>query len=182
MIDAAVAGKLFNEFLPCPEELREEVETGDNYVERRDALIARNQEKYGYPSWYEWSIDNWGTKWDTEIEEDSYSLSEDGKTVSMSFDTAWGPPCEWYDNIDGFSVVAYYYEPGMGFCGKWTTMDGDDQHEITMDEDIDELQARVPADILDAFGIVDEVQYYQDEQESEELTDDEEINEEGEDK
>lgn len=45
--------------------------------------------KIGYPSWYEWSSDKWGTKWDAcrgEIQ-----MQSDG-VLSLQFDTAWAPP------------------------------------------------------------------------------------------
>jgi len=46
--------------------------------------------KYGAGDWYEWSVDNWGTK------RDAYSgdqgLSDDGLTLTLQFDTAWGAP------------------------------------------------------------------------------------------
>ena len=40
--------------------------------------------RYHAMTWYEWSINNWGTKWN------SYSNSFDGKTIA--FDTAWSAP------------------------------------------------------------------------------------------
>jgi|GEM_PF-2814813 len=46
---------------------------------------ARNIEKYGAPTWYEWRIKNWGTKWnavDGELETPS----------TATFQTAWRPP------------------------------------------------------------------------------------------
>lgn len=184
LINAAKVGKLFNEFLPMPPELLEEAPVGDDYQERSAAIAQRNQEQFGYTSWYDWSIANWGTKWDiSEVDEDWMTKSEDGKTVSLSFDTAWAPPTEWYDNIDGFLIEAYYYEPGVGFVGKWTSEDGDDQYEIDMGEDIDIVRERIPTDILDEFGIIEEMEYWQEEQDEEEVElDDVEDEEEGEDK
>lgn len=46
--------------------------------------IFVNKQKYGYSDWYDWSCENWGTKWNagnTEIE---------GNTVY--FNTDWKPP------------------------------------------------------------------------------------------
>ena len=90
-------------------------------------------------------------------DDDNFMVSEDGKTVSFTFDTAWAPPTEWYDNIDGFLIEAYYYEPGVGFCGKWTSEDGDDQYEVSFEDDIEDIEERIPSDILDEFGIIDEI-------------------------
>jgi len=157
LVNAAKEGKLLNEFLPMPPELLEEAPIGDDYESKRDAIVARNVQEFGYPSWYEWSIDNWGTKWDiSEVPEEMFELSNDGKTVSFSFDTAWSPPTEWYDNISGFDINAYYYEPGGGFCGRWNSEDGDDQHEIG--EDIGDAKERIPSDILDTMGIIEDLE------------------------
>jgi hypothetical protein len=41
-----------------------------------------NLKKYGFATWYEWSVSNWGTKWN------SYSCVKIGENV-WQFDTAW---------------------------------------------------------------------------------------------
>jgi len=157
LISAAKNGKLLSEFLPCPPELYEEAPIGDDYEQKRDAIVARNQAEFGYPSWYEWCVDNWSTKWDiSEVDEDYMEKSADGKTVTFSFDTAWSPPLEWYDNISGFDINAYYYEPGMGFCGNWNSADGDDQYEIG--DNIKDAKERIPINILEAMGIIDDME------------------------
>jgi hypothetical protein len=157
LVNAAKVGKLFNEFLPMPLELLEEAPIGDDWAEHQEAIKTRNMEQFGYPSWYEWAIDNWGCKWDiSEVPEEMFELSNDGKTVAFSFDTAWSPPTEWYDNISGFDINAYYYEPGVGFCGRWNSEDGDDQYEIG--EDIGDAKERIPSDILDTMGIIDDLE------------------------
>ena len=180
LVNAAKSGKLFNEFLPMPPELLEEEPIGDDYQERSAAIKVRNEEEFGYPSWYEWAIDNWGCKWDiSEVPEEIFELSKDGKTVSFSFDTAWGPPTEWYDNIEGFYIEAYYYEPGAGFCGSWTSEDGDDQYEIG--DDIGDAKERIPSHILDAMGIIEDLEAWLDANEDEIGMDDAEDGDENED-
>ena len=44
----------------------------------------QNIQKYGCPTWYEWRIQNWGTKWNA-----SHGEVADGK---LSFLTAWNAP------------------------------------------------------------------------------------------
>ena len=63
---------------------------------------------------------------------------------ALSFDSAWSPPLEAYDTLRdmGFTIKAYYYEPGMGFAGIWE--DGCDQyyedlHDVS--EELDEMFA-----------------------------------------
>lgn len=164
-VDAFNAGKLFQEFLPCPEALLDGTAPADG------AAAAANIEKYGASDWYQWCVDNWGTKWDANTDGYEAIADEDGKSVVLSFSTAWGPPIEWYDNIEGFHITAYYYEPGMGFCGKWTSEAGDEHHEYSTDDDIDELRERIPEDILEQFGIIDEISYYQEEMQDDWLDD-----------
>ncbi len=44
-----------------------------------------NYIKFGYATWYEWSIDNWGTKWN------AYYQSKESDDA-IRFDTAWAAP------------------------------------------------------------------------------------------
>lgn len=50
----------------------------------------RNIQQYGFPTWYEWSINNWGTKWNAydciEIEDAAEARKE------LCFNTAWSAP------------------------------------------------------------------------------------------
>lgn len=55
-----------------------------NLEELGDAYI-NNIKQYGYVTWYEWSINNWGTKWD--VYED-FKCNE----RTMIFETAWSIP------------------------------------------------------------------------------------------
>ena len=41
--------------------------------------------KYDAVNWYDWSINNWGTKWNSE------SLEVDDRKQTLSFETAWDP-------------------------------------------------------------------------------------------
>lgn len=48
-----------------------------------------NNQKYGAPTWYEWSVQNWGTKWNSY---DPQEMAVDGDQCTMTFSTAWSPP------------------------------------------------------------------------------------------
>ena len=52
-------------------------------------IAYKNQSKYGVPTWYEWSINNWGTKWNA-YECAPNELSDD--STVLHFWTAWSPP------------------------------------------------------------------------------------------
>jgi hypothetical protein len=112
-------GKFLQEFIPCPQELIDTVaQFGTNDVEKA------NREKYGYGSWYDFNIANWGTKWD--VESSNVEIT-DANTVTAGFDSAWAPPINAYERLLdlGFEVEAFYYEPGIQFVGKW--VDGVDE-------------------------------------------------------
>jgi hypothetical protein len=81
--------------------------------------------------WYEWCINHWGTKWDIGCDNDErhgLKPTRAGNQVTVSFDSAWAPPVGLYQELvlQGFRVVASYFEPGMGFCGEW--IDGNDDY------------------------------------------------------
>lgn len=108
LIEAA-KDNLFNAFVPMPEALR-----GTTSPSEPDSVLI---EKYGASDWYSWSVNNWGTKWDTSASD--CNPYEDGKGVDMYFETAWSPPIAFFDAMvaQGFRVSSSYTEEGMGFAG-----------------------------------------------------------------
>ena len=69
--------------------------------------------------WYNWRVQNWGTKWDC------YDLSTDDCDLpngfEASFNTAWSPPEEICTAIrekyDSISISWFYDEPGCEVAG-----------------------------------------------------------------
>ena len=51
----------------------------------------------------------------------------------------------------GYSVRAYYYEPGMAFAGKWE--DGDDDYVEYSGIEAKDLREHLGEELDDAFGI-----------------------------
>ncbi len=103
----------FSSIAPMPEELRS-TNTGGGYIDgqkynewrtvngkdvplseaEREACLA----KYGASNWRDWTIKNWGTKWDLPSEEvrlTKRSLAE----VLIKFKTAWDPPTRFLDKL-----------------------------------------------------------------------------------
>lgn len=110
----------FQNILPCPEELLNDSSTtygGDN-SEENDKLRATLMDKYGYSSWYDWRVSNWGTKWDI-----SHASSEfyDDESAEWTFDTAWcAPDGIYYELASRFPelhISWFYDEPGMQVAG-----------------------------------------------------------------
>lgn len=120
----------FNTVVPMPEELKGTTSPSDS------------------PNWYEWSVDNWGTKWGACNAECDYKPGD--KVAIYHFDTAWAPPVDWYEKV----VEAYphldfdleWEEGGMGFAGRLAGTKGIagglEEWNIVWDEDAGEY---VPA-------------------------------------
>lgn len=104
-------GALLQEFIPVPQELKDAVAD----FKTNDVLM----EKYGYSNWYDFCVNEWGTKWD--IGADGYIAEDNSVGLSLTFDSAWSPPIGAYEKLGelGFNIRAYYYEPGMCFAGIW---------------------------------------------------------------
>lgn len=59
----------------------------------RGDLGTEEEEKYGKENcWYEWSIKNWGTKWNASEAE---IIETEGEELIYKFETAWSPPVQW---------------------------------------------------------------------------------------
>ena len=101
---------------------------------------------------YDWCCENWGTKWDANIID--WERSSDNE-ITIYCDTAWSPPTALYDYLteQGWEVNALYHEPGMAYCGTYTSEDGDDYYEydITDAESIENL----PQELVEFGGLED---------------------------
>lgn len=163
MIDRVMNSKsLLMEFLPTPQELVDTVSgwMGEDKQAAHEAQQARNIEKYGFKDWYDWNINNWGTKWDFALDSKD---QVDANTLTASFDSAWAPPIEAYDKLMalGFEIEAMYYEPGMCFVGKWDN--GADQCYEYSKATADTVRDMIGAELDDYFGISDEMAQYEEE-------------------
>ena len=106
----------FNAILPMPPEL-ENVDWSEA-EEMNDIIRARYKKEHGSDNWYDWRVNNWGTKWN------SYScelVEQEDDYVVYTFDTAWGPPTGVIEALreqcPDFSISAFYDEPGMEEAG-----------------------------------------------------------------
>lgn len=54
--------------------------------------ISRNIERFGAPTWYDWRVQHWGTKWNC------YECEEEGDR-RISFLTAWASPDPVFDEL-----------------------------------------------------------------------------------
>jgi hypothetical protein len=166
-------GRLLEEFVPVPKSLHIVAgRVGDDTDPKQIELEAQekaNLETHGYSTWYDYCVNEWGTKWD--VGSDGQTASEDGPNETvMVFDSAWAPPCAAMEKFMdlGFRVKLYYYESGMCFAGCFDE-NGDDFYELN-DMTIDEIEAQLPYEIDVKFCIVDGMrEWEEDNKEDEEL-------------
>ena len=104
----------FNSIVPMPKNIF------------KGALGDKEKEKYGSLNWYDWSCDNWGTKWNACNVSVEYN-PEYGDEVEYYFNTAWSPPEQIFiklrdkfklDKEDSELFISWFYrEDGMEFSG-----------------------------------------------------------------
>lgn len=124
LAEAMIDGNFCKHVIPTPEELN--ITAGCLGADDNPEQIAlkaaekSNLEKYGFSNWYDYQVARWGTKWDVDCQ-GTVNVSDDGRTLTANFDSAWSPPCGVYSEMvkQDYDVTAYYYECGMGFVGKW---------------------------------------------------------------
>ena len=112
---------------------------------------AENIKNHGYRNWYDWKVANWSTKWD--IGDEGGLTRVDEHALSLFFDSAWSPPIGAYEQLIelGFELEAFYYEPGMAFCGSWTN---GDEESYDIPSTAAEAEKVIPEVIDDTFDIV----------------------------
>lgn len=105
---------------------------------------------------YNKAVEAWGTKWDVSEENglEYTEIAENRASLSGWFDTAWGPPVDayntWLKENEDCDLGAYYYEPGMAFCGYWSN--GAEEH-YTIPETSVRTREEIPEAIDEEFGI-----------------------------
>lgn len=85
-----------------------------------DRFVPTPSEMLVGEGWWSWRIDNWGTKWNPDVQ--MFLTDDDGLTIQLSMDTAWAPPIPFFTTFTELfpsaDVQLNYLEEGMGFCGR----------------------------------------------------------------
>jgi hypothetical protein len=167
--DALERGEFLQEFIPVPKELSETISGSFGDDEKQAALeaqTARNLEQFGYGNWYDYCVNEWGTKWDVG-DQGASDIHPDGKVLHTVFDSAWSPPINAYEKLLelGFTVNAMYFESGMGFAGIYDNGSDDCYSDWG---DSRGAKATLPQELDDCFAISESQAEYEDE--NEELT------------
>jgi len=163
-------GRLLAEFCPVPDDLHIVAgRVGSDEDQKQKDLVAQeevNVAKHGYANWYDYCVNEWGTKWDVGGDD---MLTEDGpNALRMSFDSAWAPPIAAMEKFmdQGFRVKLVYWESGMCFCGLFDE-NGDDYYDYT-DMSADEIAETINSEIDECMNITESIREWEEDNADEE--------------
>lgn len=164
LAQAVREGEFLKHIIPIPDDLQ--IVAGrvgdDNNPDQieLERKTAENIEKYGAGNWYDFCVNHWGTKWDVDPYEPS-DVKVENNTIQFGFDSAWSPPIGIYEAMieDGYEVVAYYYEPGMAYVGKWDN--GVDECYDYSGHDSKTVVDAIGEELDDMFGISESMAEYE---------------------
>ena len=172
----------FQKIHPYPPELditagREGADDSPEQI-RLVAAEEANLKKHGYKNWYDWCVNNWGTKWNAGGDNDAMQVDYDEDVNNQGialfqFDTAWAPPLGVLEKLmethPELSIECRYHEPGVGFFGVWT--DGSDRcyetEQFPRSTDAFWTQHADGRLLDETFGMVESMQEYEADQETE---------------
>ena len=156
-------------FNPMPKEL-EGTTSPSSSADKPQPMID------GFDCWYDWRVDNWGTKWEVcdfyGVDRQYHSENNEGEsTITFGFDSAWAPPINAYDQFlrdnSDCSLKAWYYEGGCDFMGIWDN--GDDRCYAPGDYKSDSkfFESGDGWELDEYFSITESMAEYEAEQEAE---------------
>jgi len=93
------------------------------------AILPMDEKLLDGGDWYEWRLDNWGTKWDIY---DSNCDRIDANTLQLLFYTAWSPPTGIFDKLVdmGYDVHARYLDEGWNYIGMYNNGETTDFSDV----------------------------------------------------
>ena len=98
--------------------------------------------EYGVSNWYDWSVLNWGTKWDCyDVREWNIAVADEEMTATIYYETAWSPATQlWLTVSQQYPTLTFFHEfadEGGGFLGDETIHNGTviEENEYDWDED-----------------------------------------------
>jgi len=135
---------VFDKIITTPKELLERQSPFDGTVEEKAML----ESKYGYADWYNWRVDNWGTKWEPL----GHYFASTETSVSIGMETAWGPASGILQQLSVLypeaTITNEFLETGAMFMGEVTYVDG----EVVSNEysgDVNEIRLKYPDEFED---------------------------------
>lgn len=144
LVDAWKENKFFGTIHPEPDYTKVKVKPTFPQITGNDDPVSVES------AWWDWRVQNWGTKWEITTDEAYIDIQEN--EIKASFATAWSPPTGIFDKLveDGYGVNALYYEGGCCFCGQY--VDGSDETYDISGKWLD-VKNNIPDNIDLEFGI-----------------------------
>jgi hypothetical protein len=143
-----------------PIEKLEQIEEAINKNQLFEYLSPIGEWDYGK------ALENWGCKW--EANEVDYEIDTDSQTMTLNFDTPWGPPIAAYqagETKHGLSIEATFYESGMAFVGCYEDME---EETFSVDFEDEDWRDNVPSNLVEDWGLDDEYENWKEWQEDDE--------------
>jgi len=162
-------GKLLAEFCPVPESLHIVAgRVGDDADAEQKKLLEATEHNlavHGYGNWYDYCVNEWGTKWD--VGADGQATLTSPNTITMGFDSAWAPPVAAMEKFQelGFKVKLIYWESGMCFAGLFDE-NGDDYIDYS-NMSAAELAEEINPEVDECMCIVENLQMWEEENKEE---------------
>ena len=175
MVDKAIEGWKNNKFFATlrPEPDYTKVKVKHTFPTNMVTGEAKSEFVEADQAWWDWRLQNWGTKWEIVSDESYLDIQENehGKSIRASFSTAWSPPTDLYEYLheEGYEIKAHYYEGGCAFCGTWE--DGlEDFYNIEPPEGTKTsvwVRENIPEELDAEMGIADSYESFEDEYDEE---------------
>ena len=98
-------------------EIKRFKENAESYEDKQHLSLEKLYPIPEKENWYNWHVENWGTKWDVDGE----LINESSETLDYVFDSAWTPPIEAFTKISlDYPTLRFkleFEETGMEFAG-----------------------------------------------------------------
>jgi len=98
--------------------------------------------EHGVSNWYDWSVLNWGTKWDCyDVREWNIAVADEEMSATIYYETAWSPATQlWLTVSQQYPTLTFFHEfadEGGGFLGDETIHNGTviEENEYDWDDD-----------------------------------------------
>jgi hypothetical protein len=151
--DAWEKGKFLGTLVPEPDYKTVEVKPTFPHIRGNENPVDPET------AWWDWRVQNWGTKWDIGYDDDRSNHAQGGENdMFVYFDSAWSPPTQAYAVLTdlGFKVKGYYFESGMAFCGSW--IDGHEEYYDIEQCTYTWVRENIPRYIDDEMSISDQME------------------------
>ena len=99
-------------------------------------------EQHGAKNWYEWALENWGTKWGVyDCKQWQTVILSNTQTSILKFMSAWSPPTPVIVELSKYfpelEFTLGFIDEGMGFAGTCSIKNGNCQETVIEDHQSD---------------------------------------------